>query len=59
MDYGNTKTPGIHRMLGTATLSQLGFPVESNRNFTWEKSKWDNTVAVSYTHLTLPTTAEV
>ena len=31
-------------MLGSATLSQLAFPGESNPNFPWEKSQWDNTV---------------
>ena len=25
-DYGNTKTSGMHCMLGSATLSQLSFP---------------------------------
>ena len=44
MDYGNTKTPSVHRKLGSATLSQLACPGESNPNFPWEKSKWDNTV---------------
>ena len=28
MDYGNTKAPGMHRRLGTATLLQLAFPGE-------------------------------
>ena len=26
VDYGNTKTPSMHRRLGSATLSQLAFP---------------------------------
>ena len=38
MDYGNTKTPAMHCRLGSATLSQLAFPGESNPNFPWEKS---------------------
>ena len=44
MDYGNTTTPNMHTGLGSATLSQLAFPRESNPNFPWEKSPWDNTV---------------
>ena len=44
MDYGNTKTPRVHRRLGSATLSQLAFPRESNLNFLREKSHWNNTV---------------
>ena len=36
--------PAWHSMLGSATLSQLAFPGESNPNFPWEKSQWDNTV---------------
>ena len=47
VDYGNTKTPGIHRGLGSATLSQLAFPWESNPNFRWEKSHWGNTLVES------------
>ena len=35
----------IHSRLGSATLSQLAFPGESNPNFIWEKSHWDNSVA--------------
>ena len=42
--YGNTKTPSMHHRLGSATLSQLAFPRESNLNFPWEKSHLDNTV---------------
>ena len=34
----------MHRRSGSATLSQLAFPRESNPNFPCEKSKWDNTV---------------
>ena len=44
MDYGNTKTQSMHRMLGIPILSQLAFPGEGNPNFPWEKSHWDNTV---------------
>ena len=44
MDNGNTKTPSMHRRLGSATLSQLAFPGESNPNFPWEKSHWYNSV---------------
>ena len=35
------------RRLGSATLSYLAFPGESNPNFPWEKSHWDNTVVKS------------
>ena len=38
VDDGNTKTPSMHRMLCSSTLSQLAFPGESNPNFPWEKS---------------------
>ena len=31
MDYGNTKTPSIHRRFGSATLSLLALPGERNR----------------------------
>ena len=48
-DYGNTKTPSMHRRLGSATLSQLAFPGKGNPNFSWEKSHWDNTVVKSIT----------
>ena len=44
MDYENTKTPSMHSELGSATLSQLAFPRESNPNFPREKSHWDDTV---------------
>ena len=47
MDYGNIKTPSMHRRLGSATLSQLAFPGEDNPNFPWEKSCWGNTVVKS------------
>ena len=46
-DYGNTKTPSVHRRLGNAILSQLAFPGEDNLNLPWEKSHWDNTVVKS------------
>ena len=35
---------GMHRRLGSATLSQLAFPGERDPNFPWEKSHCDNTV---------------
>ena len=44
MDYGNTETPSMHSRLGSANLSQLAFPGESNPNFPWEKFHWDNKV---------------
>ena len=44
VDYGNTKTPSMHLRLASATLSQLAFPRESNPNFPWEQSQWDNTI---------------
>ena len=44
MDYENTETPSMHRKFDSATLSHLVFPGESNPNFPWEKSQWDNTV---------------
>ena len=44
MGYGNSKTPSMQRRLGSATLSRLVFPRESNPNFPWEKFHWDNTV---------------
>ena len=47
VDYGNTKTPSMHRRLGSAILSQLAFPREGNPNFPWEKSHLDNRVAKS------------
>ena len=34
----------MHCRLGSATLSQLAFPMESNPNFPWEKSQWGKTV---------------
>ena len=33
LDYGHTKTPSMHRRLGSATLSQLAFPGKGNPNF--------------------------
>ena len=39
VDYGNTKTPSMHRRLGSATRLQLAFPWENNPNFPWEKSQ--------------------
>ena len=47
VDYENIKTPSMHRRLGSATLSQLAFPWESNPNFRWEKSHWGNTFVES------------
>ena len=44
VDYGNTKTHSMHRRLDIVTLLQLAFPGESNPNFPWKKSQWDNTV---------------
>ena len=44
LDDGNTQTPSRHRRLGSATLSLLAFPGESDPNSSWEKSQWDNTV---------------
>ena len=41
----------MHRRLGSATLSQLAFPRESNPNFPWEKSHWDNTAVKSKSNL--------
>ena len=35
--YGNTNSSSMHRRLGSATLSKLAFPGESNPNFPWEK----------------------
>ena len=34
-DYGNTKTPNKHRRLGSATRSQLAFPVQGNPNYSF------------------------
>ena len=42
MDYGNINKSSMHGRLGSATLSQLAFPEESDPNFLWEKSQWDN-----------------
>ena len=47
--YGDTKTRSLHRRLGSATLSQMAFPRESNPSFSWEKSEWDNTVVTTTT----------
>ena len=38
------KHPACTGRLGNATLLQLAFPGESNPNFPWGKSHWDNTV---------------
>ena len=38
----------MHRRLGSVTLSQLAFPGESNLNFPWEKSHWQNTFVKSF-----------
>ena len=43
VDDGNTKTPSMYHRFGSAT--HLAFPWESNPNFPWEKSQWDNTVS--------------
>ena len=40
----NTKTSSMHSRLGSATPSQLTYPGESNPNFPWDESHWDNTV---------------
>ena len=37
----------MHRRLGSADLSQLAFPGESNPNFSCKKSQWDNTVVLT------------
>ena len=34
----------MHRRLGSTTLLQLAFLEESNPNFPWEQSEWDDTV---------------
>ena len=39
VDYGNSKTASMHRRFGSATLSQLAFPGESDLNFQWEYSQ--------------------
>ena len=44
VDYGNNRIFNMRRRLSCATLSQLAFLGESNPNFPWEKSHWDNTV---------------
>ena len=44
VDYGNTRTPSMHRRLGSTTLSQQAFPREGKLNFPWEKPHWDNPV---------------
>ena len=49
MDYGSIKTPSRHRRLGSATLSQLALPGESDPIFPWEKSHWNNTVVNCFT----------
>ena len=38
------KHQDMHSRLGSTTLLQLAFPGESNPNFPWGKSHWDNTV---------------
>ena len=37
-----TKTPSVNCSLGSATLSQLAFHRESNPNFSWNESQWNN-----------------
>ena len=44
----NSKTPGIHPSLGSATPLQMAFPGEGNPNFPWKKPHWDNTVVKSF-----------
>ena len=39
-----TETSSMHHRLGSATLSHLPFPKESNLNLPWNKSQWNNTV---------------
>ena len=34
----------MHSGLKSATLSQLAFSEESNPNFQWKQSQWDNTI---------------
>ena len=46
-NYGDAKTPRMHRRLGSATLPQLAFLRESNSNFPWEKSHRESTIAKS------------
>ena len=41
VDYGNTKTPSMHRRLGRVTLPQLAFPGESDPDFPRQNSHWD------------------
>ena len=36
----------MHRRFGIATLSQPAFAGESDPNFPWEKSKYDNAVVI-------------
>ena len=43
MGYGNTRTPSMHCRLGSTTLSQLPSPWESDLNFPWQESWWENT----------------
>ena len=44
MEYENTKTPSIHRRFDSVTLSHLASHGESNPNFPWKNSQWDNIV---------------
>ena len=44
MDYGNTRTPSMHRRLGSATLSQLGFQQEKQIKFPIEEIPMENTI---------------
>ena len=48
VDYGNTKTPSMHRRLDSATLLQLAFPREGNPNFPGRNPIWDNTAVKSF-----------
>ena len=36
------KNTSMHRRLGSATLSQLTFPGESNTKLPWDLFQWDN-----------------
>ena len=55
VDYGNTERPSVHFIiklgLCSATLLQLAFLGESNLNFPWENSHWDNKVYKIYDNI--------
>ena len=44
VDCTNTKTPSMHRRFSSTTLSQRDFHRESDPNFPWEKSQWNDIV---------------